>query len=54
MLLDSAEAGCDYLDISRNTIIRIDFKLLDSAGHVVDLNGNHFRLFFGLPRKMIE
>jgi hypothetical protein len=42
MLFDSAEAGYDYLDIPRSTISRIDFKLLDSMGRVVDLNGNHF------------
>ena len=39
---DSAEAGYDYLDVGRKTTSRIDVKLLDSMGHVVDLNGNHF------------
>ena len=42
MLFDSDEAGYDYLDVGRKTISRIDVKLLDYAGHVVDLNGNHF------------
>jgi hypothetical protein len=42
MLFDSAEAGYDYLDLGRQTISRIDFKLLDSMGHVVELNGNHW------------
>ena len=48
LLFDSAEAGYDYLDVGRKTISRIDFKLLDSMGHAVDLNGNHwsFSLFF--------
>ena len=44
MLFDSAEAGYDYLDVGRKTSCRIDFKLLDSAGHVVDLSGNHVSL----------
>ena len=42
MLFDSAEAGYDYLDLGRQTISRIDFKLLDSMGHVVELNGTHW------------
>ena len=42
MLFDSAAAGYDYLDVGRKTISRIDFKLLDSMGHVVELNGNHW------------
>jgi hypothetical protein len=42
MLFDGSEAGYDYLDISRSTLKRIDFKLLDSTGRVVSLNGNHF------------
>jgi hypothetical protein len=42
MLFDGSEAGYDFLDISRSTLKRIDFKLLDSAGRVVNLNGNHF------------
>ena len=42
MLFDSAEAWYDYLDVGRKTISRIAFKLLDSMGHVVELNGNHW------------
>ena len=42
MLFDSAEAGYDYLDLGRQTISSIDFKLLDYMGHVVELNGNHW------------
>ncbi len=42
MLFDGSQAGHGFLDISRSTLKRIDFKLLDSAGRVVNLNGNHF------------
>ncbi len=43
MLSDGSEAGYDYLDIlGRSTLKIIDFKILDAAGHVVSLNGNHF------------
>ena len=42
MLFDGSEAGYDFLDIGRSTLKRIDFRLLDSMGRVVNLNGNHF------------
>jgi hypothetical protein len=42
MLFDSGEAGYDYLDVSRRALNRIDFKLLDSFGNVIDLRKNHW------------
>jgi hypothetical protein len=42
MLFDGAEAGFDYLDVSRRALQRIDFKLQDSFGNVLDLRGNHW------------
>ena len=42
MLYDSGESGYDYLDVSKRTLSRIDFKLLDSFGNVLDLRGNYW------------
>jgi hypothetical protein len=42
MLFDGAEAGFDYLDVSRRALQRIDFKLQDSFRNVLDLRGNHW------------
>ena len=42
MLYDSGEPGYDYLDVSKRALSRIDFKLLDSFGNVLDLRGNHW------------
>ena len=48
MLFDTADAGYDFLDVSKRTLQRIDFKLLDSYGNVIDLRNNHwsFSLIF--------
>jgi hypothetical protein len=48
LLFDGAEAGFDYLDVSRRALQRIDFKLQGSSGNVLDLRGNHwsFSLIF--------
>ena len=42
MLYDSDSNGYVYLDVSKRTLTRIDFKLLDSFGNVLDLRGNHW------------
>ncbi len=42
MLFDASAAGYDFSDIGRSTFKRIDFRLIDSVGRVVNLNGNHF------------
>ena len=41
-MFDSSEAGYDFFDVGRSTLKRIAFRLLDSMGRVVNLNGNHF------------
>jgi hypothetical protein len=42
MLFDTAEAGYDFLDVSKRALNRLDFKLQDSFGNVVDLRNNHW------------
>ena len=41
MLYDSTVLGMDYLDCSDQTLSRIDFKVKDSYGNVVNLHGNN-------------
>jgi hypothetical protein len=50
MLFDSAESGYDYLDVSKRSLRRIDFRLQDSFGNIINMNGNHwsFSLIFQL------
>ena len=42
MLFDSADAGYDFLDVSKRALTRIDFRLQDSYGNIVDLRKNHW------------
>ena len=42
MLFDTAEAGYDFLDVSRRSLSRIDFQLQDSYGNIIDLRNNHW------------
>ena len=42
MLFDSADAGYDFLDVSKRGLRRIDFKLQDSYGNNIDLRNNHW------------
>jgi hypothetical protein len=42
MLFDTADAGYDFLDVSRRALSRIDFRLQDSFGNIVDLRNNHW------------
>ena len=42
MLYDSADAGYDFLDVSRRALTRIDFRLQDSYGNIVDLRRNRW------------
>ena len=50
MLFDNSESGYDYLDVSKRLLRRIDFRLQDSFGNVINLNKNHwsFSLIFQL------
>ena len=42
MLFDTAEAGYDFLDVSKRSLSRIDFQLQDSYGNIIDLRNNHW------------
>jgi hypothetical protein len=42
MLFDSADAGYGFLDVSRRALTRIDFRLQDSFGNIIDLRNNHW------------
>jgi hypothetical protein len=42
MLFYNAGSGYDYLDVSKRQLNRLDFRLQDSFGNVVDLRGNHW------------
>jgi hypothetical protein len=50
MLFDGAESGYDYLDVSKRSLRRIDFRLQDAFSNIINLNGNHwsFSLIFQL------
>ena len=42
MIFDQVVLGSDYLDCSRQTLKRLEFKLKDVFGNIIDLNGNHW------------
>jgi hypothetical protein len=42
MLFDNSDAGYDFLDVSRRALSRLDFRLQDSYGNIVDLRNNHW------------
>jgi hypothetical protein len=42
MMFYNASAGSDVLDVSKRSLRRIDFRLQDSFGSVVDLRNNHW------------
>ena len=50
MLFDGSESGYDYLDVSKRSLKRIDFRLQDVFGNLIHLNANHwsFSLIFQL------
>ena len=50
MLFDGSESGYDYLDVSKRMLRRIDSKLQDSYGNIINLSNNHwsFSLIFQL------
>ncbi len=43
MLFDNSESGYDYLEVSKRSLRRIDFRLQDSTGNIINLNNNHWR-----------
>jgi hypothetical protein len=42
MLFYNASTGYDYLHVSKRQLNRIDFRLQDSYGNIVNLRNNHF------------
>jgi hypothetical protein len=42
LLFDQTVLGMDYLDCSHQSLSRLDFKLKDSYGNTINLNGNHW------------
>jgi hypothetical protein len=50
MLFDESASGYDYVDVSKRSLRRIDFRLQDVFGNAIDLNDNHwsFSLVFQL------
>lgn len=48
IIFDSASEGFDYISLTRRSLDRIDFKLVDSHGSLIDLRNNHwsFSLLF--------
>ena len=48
MKKDQTVLGVDYLDCSNQTISRIDIKMKDSYGNLINLHGNHWSFFYNL------
>jgi hypothetical protein len=48
MMFYNASTGYDYLEVSKRSLTRIDFRLQDSYGNTINLRGNHvsFSLVF--------
>ena len=48
MIFYQAVIGLDYIDVSRQTLSRLEFNLTDVYGNNINLNGNHwsFSLIF--------
>lgn len=44
MLYDSASDGFDYLDLTRRSLNRLDFRLTDSYGNLINLHNNHWSM----------
>jgi hypothetical protein len=44
LIFDSSMAGFDYLDVSRRSFQRIDFRLTDSYGNTINLKNSHWSM----------
>ena len=42
LFFDSSMAGFDYLDVSRRSFQRIDFRMSDSLGKAINLKKSHW------------
>ena len=44
MLCDGISDGMDYLDITRRSLNRLDFRLTDSYSDIIELHNNHWSM----------
>ena len=44
MLFDGISDGMDYLDITRRSLNRLDFRLTDAYGNTIELHNNHWSM----------
>ena len=44
MLFDGISDGMEYLDITRRSLNRLDFRLTDSYGNTIELHNNHWSM----------
>jgi hypothetical protein len=44
LIVDSSMAGFDYLDVSRRSFQRIDFRLTDSYGNTINFKNSHWSM----------
>lgn len=54
MIFDQVVLGSDYLDCSRQTLRRLEFKLKDVFGNIINLNDNHVSFSIVFARQQIE
>ena len=45
LIFDSSMAGFEYLDVSRRSFQRIDFRLTDSYGKAIILKNSHWSMY---------
>ena len=51
LIFDSSMAGFDYLDVSRRSLQRIDFRLTDSYGKTINLKNSHWSMSIIFQKK---
>ena len=51
LMFDSSMAGFEYLDVSRRSFSRIDFRLTDSFGKTIKLKTSHWSMSILVQRR---
>ena len=51
LIFDNSMAGFDYLDVSRRSLQRIDFRLTDSYGKTINLKNSHWSMSIIFQKK---
>ena len=54
MVFDQVVLGSDYLDCSKQTLRRLEFKLKDVFGNIINLNDNHCSFSIVFARQQLE